>query len=252
MSQTIVRKIEKKKGLYVIHGDDFEVLLSPTFYAEELLYVNKALSHNDCIRLGHLSRLSEPYEYSHRLLSRGAYSAHMMREKISVKFPTCDDINEIIYRLKEEGLINDEDYALAYKESKEAQLYGPNRILDELRFNKGINPEILKGLKFKSEDESLERLFNIADLRYKDLPYRRKVMKLEKYFIDRGFSKEKAKEYAKKASVNKKEQAKRFKMDLDKAKRLYSKKYEGYELKQRIIRSLLSKGYTMSDIEEAL
>ncbi len=250
MDKKIVKKIEKKKGKYLIDLGDEKISLCQTFYIDELLYVGKSLSNNDCLRLAHLSRMSDPYEYSLRLLSRGAYSSHSLREKISLKYPECKDINEIIFRLKKVGLLDDYGYANAYKEAKESQLYGPKRIINDLRYKKGINQEILDDLEFEDEEKILDELFPLADKRYKDLPFLRKVAKLEKLFIDRGFSKEKAKEYSLKASVDKKEQNKRLKSDYEKAKRLCSRKYDGYELRQRIIRSLLSKGYKMNEIEE--
>ncbi len=250
MGKKIVKKIETKKGKYVIDLGDEKISLCQAFYMDELLYVGKVLTENDCARLSHLSALSEPYEYCIRLLSRGTYSSHTLREKLSLKYPECKDTNEIIYRLKKINLLDDYGYALAYKEAKESQLYGPKRILNELRYKKGIREEILNEIKFEDEEKTLNELFPLIDKRYKDLPFLKKAAKLERYFIDRGFSKEMAKKYSLKASIDEKEQHKRLKADYEKAKRTYGRKYNGYELRQRIIRSLLSKGYKMNEIEE--
>ena len=248
----IIKSIERKKGLFLVKTEDWSASLSLSFFSEELLYVGKELSHNDKIRLSHYAALSEPLDYAHRLLAKKMYSAHQMREKIQVKYPECEDINEIIFRLKKEGLLDDRLYAEAYKESKEAQLFGREKILNELRFVKGVNPEILSELEFAPEDGQLEKLFPLLDRKYMDLPYRKKVAKIQKILIDRGYSSAKAAEYASKSNVDEKMLDKRFQADLEKAKRLYGRKYEGYELSQRIIRSLLSKGYTMNKIMEAL
>lgn len=245
-----ISSIERKKGLYVIKAGAWSVSLSPSMYLEELLYVGKELSHNDKIRLEHLAALSAPMEYAHRLLSRSSYSVHCLKEKLLLKYPECEDLNEIVFRLKKEGLLDDAAYAEAYKLSKEASLYGPNRIIDELRYKKGIHPDVLAALSFAPEEEQLERLFPLLDRKYQGIPYSKKVEKIKKSMIDRGYSRENSASFAARASVDQKALDKRFRADVEKAKRLYGRKYEGYERKQRIIRSLLSKGYSMKMIEE--
>ena len=217
----LIDSIEKKKGLYIIKTKGWSASISQSFYAEELLYVGKVLTNNDKIRLSHLEKISLPMDYVHRLLARGLYSVHMMREKIALKFPECDDLNEIIYRLKEEGLLDDKAFAEAYKESKEAQLYGPTKIKDELRYTKGVSQDIINELRFADEEAQLEQLFPILDRRYQNQTLKSKQAKLTKLMIDRGYSKDLAYRFALNSSVDPKAIKKRFEADLEKAKRIY-------------------------------
>ncbi len=252
MSESVIKKIEKKKGEYLIVFPDFQLSLCESFFSEELLYVGKELSDEDRIRLKKLSEINGPYEYARSLLLRSSYSSHAIKEKIKAKYPQCAYANETILKLKKEGLLDDSRYAETYKDYKEAELYGPKRILDDLRYKKGISDEILDNLEFQNERDALNKLFPIINNKYKGLPYKKKASKVENALLVRGFSKDLAKEYASKAEIDPKEVKKNLMMDFSKSKRNHSKKYKGYELKQRIIRSLLSKGYTMNEIKEVL
>ena len=248
----IIRSIAKKKGKYIVTTDGWTLSLSLDAFSEIPLYVGKVIGNAEYYRLKHLADLDEPLRYAHGLLARRSYSVHLLKEKIITKYPECDDLKEIIFILKKEGLLDDERYAVDYAASKEALLYGPNRILDALRFEKGIAPEILEKLRFEPQEKQVEKLLPSFERRYASLPYRAKRQKIEKAIVDRGFDREVAKRFASSIPEDEKAVQRRLEMDYAKAKAHYGRKYEGYELRMRIIRSLLSKGYTMNKIEEVL
>lgn len=251
-STETIRSITRKKGKYVVATDAWTLSLSLDAFSETPLYVGKVIGSAEYFRLKHLADLDEPLRYAHGLLARRPYSVHLLKEKVLAKFPECDDLKEIVFILKKEGLLDDARYAEDYAASKEAALYGPNRILDALRYEKGIAPEVLEGLKFERQDKQVERLMPSLERRYASLPYRAKRQKIEKAIVDRGYDREVARRFAEQIAEDPKAVRKRLAADCAKAKASYSRKYEGYELRQRIIRSLLGKGYKMDMIEEVL
>ena len=250
MKERKINKIERKKSLYLIHIDDEIVSLNETFFLDEHLYVSKAMKDEDIKRLKHLSDLSLPYDYACYLLSRNSYSAFTLKEKVKAKYPSFKDWNELISILKSSLLIDDKEYALNYKESKEAALIGPNKIRNDLLYIKRIDSDIVSSLTFAPEEEMIKELLPTLEKRYSSCSNKAKQRKIEAALINRGFSKELSQRYSKSVKKDEEEERVLLKKDYDKAKRIHSKKYAGYELKRRIIRSLLYKGYKMNDIEE--
>ncbi len=250
MKERKVAKIERKKSLYLIHIDNEVVSLNETFFLDEHLYVSKLLKDEDIKRLKHLSELSLPYDYACYLLSRNLYSAFTLKEKIKTKYPLFKDTDELISILKASSLIDDKEYALNYKEAKEAALIGPNKIKNDLLYIKRIDSDIVSSLTFSSEEEAIKELLPTLERRYSSCSNKAKQRKIEAALLNRGFSKDLSHRYSKTVKEDEKEEKALLKKDYDKAKRIHSRKYAGYELKKRIIRSLLYKGYKMNDIEE--
>ncbi len=252
MRERKITKIERKKGLYFVHMGDEVVSLSETFYLDEHLYASKEIKDDELRKLRYLSELSEPYEYACRLLSRNAYSSYLLKEKVKAKYPSFKYLDDIVKRLTDSSLLNDWEYAENFKEMKEAALIGPNKIKNDLLYIKKVNPDIVSSLSFSPEEEAIAELIPIMERRYQAYPYKAKIRKIETALIARGFNKELAHKYSLTIDKDEKEEKALLKKDYDKAKRIQGRKCQGYELKQRIIRSLLYKGYKMNDIEELM
>ena len=106
-------------------------------------------------------------------------------------------------------------------------------------------------LQRRQAEEAAERYLNVLDSRYKTVPNRQKKIKAVNALIARGFDRSLAEEVSQKLlPTSSKEEAKRLSADYNKAKQRYARKYRGYELKKRVVGSLLSKGYDYEDIKE--
>jgi regulatory protein len=79
------------------------------------------------------------------LLTYRDHSAQELRQKLRTKSFGQEDIEPVITRLTEAGLINDKRFAENYLHSRQNKGYGPLRIIQELEV-RGITDEIIAEL----------------------------------------------------------------------------------------------------------
>jgi regulatory protein len=79
------------------------------------------------------------------LLSFRDHSAQEIRQKLRTKSFGREDIEPVITRLTEAGLLNDKRFAENYLRSRQIKGYGPLRIIQELEI-RGITHEIIAEL----------------------------------------------------------------------------------------------------------
>ena len=243
---------KKKKGRIPVSFGTETIVLSEDAFTEYPLYVGKECSESEYRRLLKLSKNNDLYVYAISLLKRGNYPKKVMREKLEARAAEGENPFQVLNRLIIEGLLDDEMYAQDYKEMKERSLYGKRRILETLRFEKGIEESILSRLKFEHEEEHAEAYVETLQKRMAGLPLGKKRAKAKEALLRRGF------EYGaiEPALSSLKEDKKAVKSNLEthylSAKRKFGAKYDGYELRQHIIASLLRKGYPYEAINEHL
>lgn len=242
-----------KKGLYTVKTTGKSFYLTEDAVADRLLYVGKELTPLEINVLKKSSSMSSISTYAHSLFLHHSYSALEVRKKLATKYKSSKDIPEVIYNLKKEHLIDDKRYAEEYAEMKSSELYGEKKIIDDLRFLKGIDDEIIQNLSFDNEAENAKSFVKIAQKKYASLPLAAKKTKLKNSLIRRGF----AEDIASIAVSNLREtkdtkyQAK-LTQDAKSALVRYGRKYNGYELRSKTFSYLLSKGYKPDEIEKAI
>ena len=85
--------------------------------------------------------------------------------------------------------------------------------------------------------------------KYAKYPYEQKKQHVYKALLSLGFDNDIALDVSSRANVpNQKEELSKLDKDFDKVYIHQKRKYEGYELKNKVITSLRSKGYKMKDI----
>ena len=140
-------------------------------------------------------KFDKAFGYALRLLKIRQRSEKELKDKFRLKKFPQEISDEVIKRLKQEGLVNDASFAQAWVNTKMLlRPSGPIRLRYELR-QKGITPQIiedvLEGLKEKYdlEKEALELVKRkLASSKVKDkLKVRRR---LHDYLKRRGFSSE--------------------------------------------------------------
>ena len=110
-------------------------------------------------------------------------------------------------------------------------------------------------IKFNSSTEKKKAIALIPGLenRYKKYSYNQKRQHVLQALLSKGFDIEVAKDAVEHLSkVDEKDEIKKLQIDFKKSLEKYSKKYEGRELKERIMRNLISKGYKYNDINKLL
>ena len=184
------------------------------------------------------------------LLKKGHYSEWKMREKLYNKEGKKSDVDRVIRVLKENDLINDKMFALDLVEYGNERNLGKNKIIQELS-NKGIFEEVINKFHFPSSLEKKKALANLPKLekKYDKYAYEQKKQHIFRALVSLGFDADIAHEVINKVSAPKlKDEQEKLDKDLDKTYTRLKRKYEGYELKNKVVAALRSKGYKVNDI----
>lgn len=114
------------------------------------------------------------WEYALRCLDRKAYSATELQRKLRLKANTMATLREVMEKLREYGLLNDQKFAESFTTSRlEGQGHGASRVIRDLR-TRGISSQTAENTVrqiYEEVDERdlirryLERKFRSKDLR---------------------------------------------------------------------------------------
>ena len=224
---------KKKKGVYVIFESGEKIALSESSYSDFRLYEGKEVSVSEMEKLLAFVDEDQYYSYALRLLG-----------------------NSIVKRLKEDGLIDDEEFAAVYaNDIADFRLYGKNKTIAKLK-EKGIPNEIIAKLSFPDEKE-YDRACRYVETLNKKLsktPSSRKKAKALASLIARGYEREIATEAleATLASTPKNVEEESLKKDFFIAKNKFLKFEDLYIRKQKIFAYLARKGYKYEDIKRVI
>ena len=244
-----ITKIEKKKRLYLLEIDADDKL-----YVTEDTIVHFMLSKNMEIDEATLKDIQKFAQFS--------YGKNLALYHISFKQRTAAEVKkyleqhdidspyipEILENLKKENWINDEQYVETYLSQNLNTGDKGAYVLKQKLIQKGINSQLidqkLANLDFSPLSEKVAQKLSTKTL--KD--------KIIQNMMNKGFSYSEAKIAFENLEVEK-DSEQEFELlykELDKQYRKYSKKYDGYELKQRLTQSLARKGFNFDDIASAL
>ncbi|MCH3909125.1 MAG: RecX family transcriptional regulator [Bacilli bacterium] len=245
-------KTDKKGRHVIVFSSTEKMVLDDDAYTEVPLYVGKELSEDDYLHLKGLINESALYSYGLSLAVKGCYSEKDVMDKLFTKRPHDRSVYDIIKRLKGAGLLDDKEFADNYLESMDAQNYGKKRIEDDLLNKHRVDPDIVSKLKFDHEPTKAKKAAEMIERRYPSLTLKMKKRKGIDALSRRGFSYE----VASLAVSSYKEDREKSQKELEKVASIlikrYSRKYNGYELKNKCFLYLASKGYKSEDIERIL
>ena len=251
-SRQITAIKENKKGQMVVSFDSVKLTLSPNAFTEAPLYVGRELSEEQYRSLLLFLKNETLWKYALSLLNRGSYSFHDLREKMKKKSPDETTIRRLLSQLKQQGLVNDAEFAADYQEAKENQLYGRNRIIQDLKFKHGIRDEVVDALRFLCEEEHAEKLALSWEKKYARLPLKSQKEKAALALLRRGYDEAVARQAVRLYHQDNEANGKQLKILCEKTLKKYGAKYNGYRLKSKTFAYLLSKGYAPEDIERVL
>ncbi len=239
-----------------IQTPDQQVVLLPVH--EELvlkfrLVDGKELDESQIIELNSKLDLGHAYQYALSLLSRKSYTTAQIYEKLESKEYELTIIQEVLKRLVDVGLLNDEQYTISYINHHVIMgKKGPNKIKQEL-LQRGISDRIINQYLTTYEDEiQIEHAIKMANqlirTNRKYGPHFIK-QKIQQYLITKGFNRSVIE-----AVLNNVE----FIDDEDEENPILVKEVEklcrrhfglsGYEKKTKVVQSLMRKGFNYDDI----
>ena len=252
-----ITKLEKKKRLYLMELDHQQ-----TFYITEDTIVRFMLSRDKVISKEELAEIQTfaQFSYGKNLalyhLSFKARTEKEVREYLK-KYDIEDTIaNQVIANLKEDNWVNDRQYA--YSIINANQLSGDKGpyLLSQKLAQKGVPKSTIESvLKDFDFTEVAQRVAEKLLKKYTGkLPARALQEKIIQNLTNKGFSYSDAKSAFDNldSQVDHETTQELIFKELDKQYAKYARKYEGYELKQRLTQVLARKGYDFSDIASAL
>ncbi|MGC4429032.1 recombination regulator RecX [Streptococcus suis] len=252
-----ITKIEKKKRLYLLEVDGQE----NTYITEDTI-VHFMLSKDKDITEEEFGAIRDFAQFSYGKNLALYFISFKQRTKKEVldyleKYEIAGDTAlKIVANLEEDRWIDDKAYVETYiRQNGLNGDKGPAMIRQKL-MQKGI-PKLLIDKRLAEEDfsELARKIGEKLVGRYqRKLPLRALQDKVVQGLMGKGFSYETAKQSLGQLELvaDEENEDALIAKELDKQYRKYSRKYEGYELKQRLIQALARKGYDFDRIQAVL
>ncbi len=252
MKITKVKILKSKVSVFLDNGKKLSI--DKEVFTNFYLYEGKELSKEEYKKIVDLNNSNKLLQYALKLRSKALYSEYKMREKLYNKEASKNSVDKVIKILKGYDLIDDKAYTQELVEYYNSLNYGENKIKTKLS-DKGIFKEQIDKIKFPISIEKKKANNLLPKLEKKYSKYNASLKKQHIYnaYLLEGFSVGIASEMTNKIKEpNQKDELTKLKSDYLKVKTRLSKKYKGKELRQKILSSLLTKGYKMNDILKVL
>ncbi|HFI0114665.1 TPA: recombination regulator RecX [Streptococcus suis] len=252
-----ITKIEKKKRLYLLEVEGQE----NTYITEDTI-VHFMLSKDKEITENELQEIRDFAQFSYgKNLALYFISFKQRTKKEVIDYLAKYEISgapaqKIVANLEEDKWIDDKAYVEAYiRQNGLSGDKGPAMLRQKL-MTKGVSKSLIDGglaevdfsdLAGKVAEKLLRKYQN-------KLPLRALQDKLVQGLMAKGFSYELAKQTIGQLALasDEENEAELISKELDKQYRKYSRKYEGYELQQRLMQALARKGFDFDAIKSAL
>lgn len=241
-----IKNINKNKNNYKITFDNGECLsLDEDLFTDYYIYVDKDIDEDEYETIKQKSNLIKEKNYLISLLSKKNYSTNEIILKLKNKNISNDNINYLIEYLKNNNLLNDENYFNEYIECLNLKNYGYYKINEKL-IQKGFKQE----LEYNKNIE-LEKINNILPAlikKYNKESQNKKIILIKNSLLNNGFDFDLINEVLKKINIASYEE------EISNLKRDYnlifikSQNKPENERTNYIINKLKMKGYKYNDI----
>ena len=198
--------------------------------------------------------MSELLNYALKIVSKKHLSEKALLEKLLEKEDNYPVAKKVINKLKENDLVDDAAYMEDLIAWDHERFFGKNKIIKHLK-DKGIPESLINKASFplSLERKKAKSLIDKYEKKYSRYAYESKKQHIYQALLTQGYTGDVAKEVlegVKKGSPKNEKEI--LKKDYQKIKARYSKKYQGYELKQKIYSALALKGYKYDEIQSVL
>ena len=252
-----ITKLEKKKRLYLLETDqDQKIYITEDTIVRFFLSKDKEISEREWKEIQTFAQLSYGknlalYHLSFKQRTKKEVSDYLHSHEIDANI-----IPSILSELESDNWINDQNYARNILDQNQLSGdKGPHNLQQKLG-QKGIEKKILHPLMAEYDFSAVaERVAQKSLKKYQaKLPHKALKDKLTQSLMSKGFSYTLAQEAIASLEIENdhEQEVDLIYKELEKQHRKYSKKYEGYDLQQRLIQSLARKGYDYDLIKSAL
>lgn len=241
----VILYLDNKEKLYLSIDNYFKYSISSILGLDDKLY--EILKQEEKLYLAYRGAL--------RKLSIKDFTIKQINDYLKIKKGlNNNETDTTINKLIEYGLLDDEKYCENRTNYLNKQLLSNKQIKMKLS-KEGISSDLIdKYVIINSEDE-YEKARNIA-LKYSNT-IKNKSLNATKQailtkIVNAGFGYDIGKNAVNSLNLISNNELKILEKELDKAKRKYEKKYEGYELKNQIYSYLLNKGFNSNDVKKVM
>ena len=252
-----ITKLEKKKRLYLLELDsDQTCYITEDTIVRFMLTKDKEISSQEFAEIQTFAQFSYGknlalYHLSFKARTEKEVRDYLVKHEIDEKI-----IPQVIQALKDDNWINDRQYAYAIINSNQLSGDKGSYMLIQKISQKGVAKAVIQDFLQEFDlTEVAERTAEKLLKKYQGkLPARALQDKIIQNLTNKGFSYSEAKTAFDQldSPVDEETVQELIFKELDKQYQKYSRKYEGYELKQRLTQALARKGYDFSDIASAL
>ena len=187
-----------------------------------------------------------------RLIVRD-YSPSKLREYLLKKNKNKTVVDQVIKKLQKYQLLNEDELIERIIEYCDSKHYGYNRIILMLK-DRQISLNKINNVKLDHQRETKEAIEQTKRLvkRYKKKNTVNLRQSVYSSLIRYGFSEDLASLESSKVSNSPSNELNMLKLDYSKLISRYSLKLKGKELENKLVKSLLSKGYRINDIKKVI
>ena len=252
-----ITKLEKKKRLYLLETDlDQKIYITEDTIVRFFLSKDKEITEEQLKEIQTFAQKSYGknlalYHLSFKQRTKKEVSDYLHNHEIDANI-----IPSILSELEADSWINDQNYAQNILEQNQLSGDKGPLILQQKLGQKGIEKEILNQIIAEYDFYAVaERVAQKLLKKYQTkLPHMALKDKLTQSLMTKGFSYLLAQEAIASLEIesNHEQEEDLIYKELEKQHRKYAKKYQGYDLQQRLIQSLARKGYDYDLIKSAL
>lgn len=253
---TITNIIKKNKQYELEYDANKNIYITEDTIVHFMLSKGKTITEKELEDICHFDHFSKGkntalYYLSFKQRSENEVKNYLLKHHVDPLI-----IPKIIDQLKKENWLNDHNIAtLLIEQNLSHGDKGPYVIKQKLQ-QKGISEKIItRVISDYDFTEVASRIARKLQEKYEaQLPFKALKDKLIQSLINKGFSYQTAKIAVEGLNLSKDDENEEelIYQELDKQYRKYSKRYSGYELKQRLTNALARKGYQFDTIASAL
>lgn len=247
----VIKSIKFNKKTVKITFENESISISKEAYEEIYLFVGKQLSEEEIQKLRKITDFTNQLTYAKKLVAKRRMSRQELKTKLYAHKAKTPQISIIFQKLEELNLLSDDDLVREIIEIENLNGYGKLHIIQKLNY-KGLASEHIE-FEYSKELRKAEIHIQKLSKKYSNHSYRSKTNRIYSSLKILGFEDSVIEEVT--SRYLKKDESKEID-NLVKDMKIAFLRYENIEdnkmLKDKVIKSLLSKGYEINDISKQM
>lgn len=255
---TKIKTLDDYVRIHIVNDKEdqpIKILISVEDYFAYKIRINTMLDRMSVLDLQHKEILLEAYRGAIRKLRMRDYTRKEMQLYFN-RLPGLnpEEVDALLNELAEKGYLNDQAYMLEKIEKMHNSLMGRGNIIRTL-VNKGLNKEDIEHALASFEDNELQKASKMAMKlmsSIKDKSAQMKKQTIIKKLISLGFDSDVARSTSEELDFEQEDDSEALRKTIQKAIRNYSRKYKGYDLKNKVFVYCMQKGFKHDAITREL